>query len=193
MNTQASACSFSRSPGKRTVRPAAPAADGPHTVGPATGSDGRAVPDVGTGGRHAFGPAIARRARRARVGRAALRRDSSRRCCDTCSEWSAPQRSGNNGSRSVSPALTVAARPADTPTAPGEYEHGPTSRTGGRRTARRVAGHRIRLSSYSRSRWRWLSRRLRGHRATPLARCFLSGRFTPRLVETVLEHMLWVV
>ncbi len=37
--------------------------------------------------------------------RAAFRRDSSRRCSSTCSGWLAPQRSGSNASRSVSPAL----------------------------------------------------------------------------------------
>ncbi len=45
--------------------------------------------------------------RRSRVAfcRAALRRDSSRRCSSTCSGWVAAHRSGSNASRSVSPAL----------------------------------------------------------------------------------------
>ena len=37
--------------------------------------------------------------------RAALRRDSSIRCCSTCSGWFTAHRSGSNGSSSVSPAL----------------------------------------------------------------------------------------
>ena len=72
---------------------------------PATGSDCRAVPDRGVGGLHAFGPAIARRRWRASFWRAALRRDSSRRCWRICSGWFAAQRSGSKGSRSVAPAL----------------------------------------------------------------------------------------
>lgn len=45
-----------------------------------------------------------RRRWRASFCRLALRRDSSRRCCKTCSGWFAPQRSGSSDSRSVSPA-----------------------------------------------------------------------------------------
>ena len=51
-------------------------------------------------------PEIARRRWRASFCRVASRRDSSRRCCNTCWGWFAPQRSGSSGSRSVSPALT---------------------------------------------------------------------------------------
>ncbi len=91
--------------GKRTVLPAAPAAGGPRTVRPATGSDRRAGTDVGTGGRHPVGLTIAQGACRASCCRAAFRRDSSRRWCSTCSGWSAPQRFGSNGSRSVWTAL----------------------------------------------------------------------------------------
>ena len=71
---------------------------------PATFSDPRAVFDRGVGGPHAVGPAIARRSCRAAFCRVAFRRDSSRRCCSTCSGWLAAQRSGSNDSRSVSPA-----------------------------------------------------------------------------------------
>ena len=88
---------------KRPVLPVAPA-DGPHAERTVTPSDFRAFPDLGVGCPHAFGPAIARRSCRASFWRVAFRRDSSRRCCSTCSGWLAAQRSGSNDSRSVSPA-----------------------------------------------------------------------------------------